>query len=104
MSVKKPVRNQSKLFVPITSVSVAMAAVCASISTVPSFAVDASSITAVSDKALMEMCATTAFRNKNERQCEALELSVAPTTSKRAGVPPLSIPSTSPNYGKRQKD
>ena len=104
MSIKKSVRNQSKLLLPITSVSVAMAAVCASISTLPSFAVDSGSITAVSDKTLMEMCATSAFRKKNEKQCEVLELSVAPTTSKRAGVPPLSIPSTSPNYGKRQKD
>lgn len=57
-----------------------------------------------SSKVTLEMCATTAFRNKNEKVCDALEASVMPKASSRDLSPSLSVPTTSPNYGKAPKN
>lgn len=45
----------------------------------------------------LEKCATTAFRNKNEAACNALEGSAKPQATGRSWNP-SSVPTTSPNY------
>jgi hypothetical protein len=56
--------------------------------------------------ATLEMCATLAYRKKNEMSCSSAEQSVKlqASNSSRASAPPsTSIPSTSPNYGRDGK-
>ena len=47
----------------------------------------------------LDMCATLAFRNKNERMCNQIELGASPKMSQYTNTPSLGgVPTTSPNY------
>jgi len=47
----------------------------------------------------LEMCATSAFRDKNERRCNEIELAASPKVSQYSNAPSSGgVPTTSPNY------